>query len=279
MNAIEFLKQDHRAVGELFAAHEAAGENALVEKRTVADKIFKELEAHTQVEEEIFYPASREGATGDTEKLLAEAYEEHQLAKTLIAELKSAAPGNEQWDAKMKVLQESIEHHVDEEEGELFPKVRAALGAPRLEELGTMMAARKRELTTTSPSLSSSLVKLVTRAYDSLTGSDKPAKRSRPKAATSKRPSTARTRKASPKPKKGVAKKAATAAKRVVRAVTARTVSSAKKARVSRSQSVATAKKTVARAKTRVATGRARAAKMVTTARKRATKSRRSARR
>lgn len=262
MNATESLKQDHRAVAELFAQHEAAGEKAFVEKGEIAERILNALDVHTQIEEEIFYPAARDGATGETEELLAEAYEEHQVAKRLMAELRSATPSAEQWDAKMKVLKETIEHHVGEEENELFPKVREALGSSYLQEVGERMEARKRELTAPSRSLSGSLVKMVTRAYDSLTGSGTPAKRSaRPAAARKRTAAKARaTKKSTAKPK--------TRATKTASAKTKRSGGSAKSARTR-----------VAKAKRQVSAGRARVAKTAKTARKRVSKARRSARR
>lgn len=271
MDATELLKEDHRNVRKLFAAHESAGDNALVQKKSTAEKIFSELDVHTRIEEEIFYPAARDGRSTETDELVAEAYEEHTVAKTLISELRSMAPGDERWDAKMKVLQEAVEHHIEEEEGELFPKVREGLGSTYLKELGEKMSARKKELMAPSPSLTGSLTKLVTRAYDSLTGTSRPrGAAAKPKRATA----SATVKKASKSVMKAIAK-TGRKAKRAGRAVAARAASSAKKARASRSVAI---KKVRARAKTRASTGRARAAKVVKTAPKRSPK-RRSARR
>lgn len=263
MNANELLKQDHKAVAELFAAHEAAGDQAHAQKREIAEKILNALDVHTQIEEEIYYPAARDGATDETDKLLAEAYEEHQVAKRLMAELRVSSPGAEEWDAKMKVLKEAIEHHVEEEETELFPKVRETLGSSYLQEVGERLEARKRELTAPGRSLSGSLVKMVTRAYDSLTGNGKPAKTAARRAAGRKRTAAKRrtAKKATAKPKARAAKTAATKAKRAA--------SSAKKSVRTR----------VAKAKRRVSAGRTRVAKVAKTARKRVNKARRSARR
>ena len=175
MNAIELLKQDHRAVRDLFKSHEAAGDRATTEKRTIADKIFKDLEVHTQIEEEIFYPAARGAGTEQTEKLVPEAYEEHKVAKNLISQLRATSVESEEWDAKMKVLSESVDHHIEEEQNELFPEVQKTLGNAYMRELGEKMEVRKRELSATAPSMGGTLVKMVTRAYDSLTGNGKAA--------------------------------------------------------------------------------------------------------
>ena len=311
MNATELLKQDHRAVAELFSAHDAAGEKAFVEKREIADRILSALDVHTQIEEEIFYPAARDGATGETEALLSEAYEEHQVAKRLMAELRSSSPTDEHWDAKMKVLKETIEHHVGEEENELFPKVRETLGAAYLQEVGERMEARKRELSAPNRSLSGSLVKMVTRAYDSLTGSDTTKKRSkRPAAARKRTAAKARaTKKSGAKPKTRATTKTASAktkrsgssattktakakTKRSASRTTTKTASAKTKRSASRTTTKTASAKTkrsgssaksartrVAKVKRRVSAARARVAKTMKTARKRVSKARRGARR
>jgi hypothetical protein len=257
MNAIELLKQDHRRVRELFADHEKAGENAHAEKRAIADRICKELDIHAQIEEEIFYPAARDGATTENDKLVAEALEEHQVIKGLIAELRAAQPDDAQWDAKMKVLQESVEHHVEEEEGELFPRTRTTLGASYLDELGQTVAARKRVLAS-DESIGTSLVKLVTRAYDSLTGSAKTSRgKRRARSTRTAKPARARVRRRTKaqasSAKRATARSARTTAKR--RAV--------KRAASSAARSLAARRRKAARTKKSVSAGRARSAKVV----------------
>ena len=110
-DAIALLKQDHRTVEELFEKFEKA--NGSERKRTLAEQICLELSVHAEIEEEIFYPAC-EGKVD--EDLLKESYVEHDGAKVLIAEIMNGGPGDEYYDAKVKVLQEEIEHHVEEEE-------------------------------------------------------------------------------------------------------------------------------------------------------------------
>ena len=139
-DAIALLKADHRKVEELFEQYESARSK----KADIAKKICMELTIHTMIEEEIFYPACREA--GVESDMMDEANVEHDGAKTLIAELKAGAPGDEFYDAKVKVLSEEIKHHVKEEEqrGGIFSGAREA--DLDLEALGEQMAARKREL-------------------------------------------------------------------------------------------------------------------------------------
>ena len=141
-DAVALLKEDHRTVEELFAQFEKASGDG--RKQKLATEICTELSIHAQIEEEIFYPAC-EGKV--EEELLKEAYVEHDGAKVLIAEIIGGEPSDEFYDAKVKVLQEQIEHHVEEEEkmrGNIFQQARAT--DVDLEALGERMAARKAEL-------------------------------------------------------------------------------------------------------------------------------------
>jgi hypothetical protein len=143
-DAVALLKADHRAVEELFADFEkASGEGR---KQKLATKICLELSVHATIEEEIFYPAC-EGKV--EEDLLKEAYVEHDGAKLLIAEIIAGEPSDEFYDAKVTVLQEQIEHHVEEEEKRmegLFAQARKA--GLDMDALGEQLATRKAELTT-----------------------------------------------------------------------------------------------------------------------------------
>ena len=142
-DAIALLTKDHAGVKALFKKYQQLCESGAdgSEKEAVAMEICTELTAHATVEEEIFYPATR--AEG-TEDLLDEAEVEHGTAKDLIAQIEDMEPEDDLYDAKVTVLGEYIDHHVKEEEGELFPKVKK-LGID-LEELGAQMKARKEEL-------------------------------------------------------------------------------------------------------------------------------------
>ena len=141
--AIALLKDDHRAVEKLFKDFEdAQGEGR---KEKLAKQICLELSVHASIEEEIFYPACQGTVEED---LLKESYVEHDAAKLLIAEIEAASgQGDEYFDAKVKVLQEEIEHHVEEEEkaGGVFSQARK--GKMDLDTLGEEMAARKKDLT------------------------------------------------------------------------------------------------------------------------------------
>jgi hemerythrin superfamily protein len=142
-DAIALLVADHKSVKGLFAQFEKLKErdDADDEKKELVDRICSELTVHTTIEEEIFYPAVREAI--DDEDLMDEADVEHASAKDLIAQLEAASPGDDQYDAKVTVLGEMIDHHVKEEEGEMFPKAKKAVD---VHELGAELAARKEEL-------------------------------------------------------------------------------------------------------------------------------------
>ena len=138
MDAVSLLKADHRKVEELFEKFEkASGDNR---KETLAQEICLELSVHSQIEEEIFYPAC-EGKV--EEDLLKESYVEHDGAKVLIAEILAGGPDDEYYDSKVKVLSEEIEHHVEEEEKRmegLFAQARKA--GLDMDALGEQLAAR-----------------------------------------------------------------------------------------------------------------------------------------
>jgi hemerythrin superfamily protein len=139
-DAIALLKEDHRAVEKLFKEFESAkGEGR---KETLARKICLELTIHTKIEEEIFYPACQGKVDED---LLKEAFVEHDSAKLLVAEIEAGSgQSDDYFDAKVQVLSEQVEHHVEEEEKELFPEVRKA--EIDLKGLGEQLAERKKEL-------------------------------------------------------------------------------------------------------------------------------------
>lgn len=138
MDAFNLLKTDHRKVEELFSQLESASGQA---KMRVFEQIKTELDLHTHIEETIFYPALEKPK--QTHDLTLEAYEEHDVVKKLLRELSRAKTPNEEWEAKAKVLQENVEHHVKEEENELFEKAEAALSEEQIEALGEQMEAEK----------------------------------------------------------------------------------------------------------------------------------------
>lgn len=139
-DAISLLEADHREVEDYFEAYEGLTDAA--EKKALAAKICLALKVHTQIEEEFFYPPARD-KTGDGD-LIDEAIVEHMGAKMLIAQIEAGAPDQPLYDAKIKVLGEQVRHHVEEEETELFPEVRAT--DLDLVALGAKLSARKAEL-------------------------------------------------------------------------------------------------------------------------------------
>jgi hemerythrin superfamily protein len=143
-DAIVLLKNDHKAVKKLFRQFEKAGDGAHAERRRIVDEIIAELSKHAVIEEQIFYPTVRKALPGEeSEDMVLEALEEHHIVKWTCNELKDMDPGDERFKAKVTVLIESVEHHIEEEEGDLFPDVREAMGRKELQELGAQMEEAK----------------------------------------------------------------------------------------------------------------------------------------
>ena len=138
MDAFQLLKADHRKVAELFERLEAGSGKR---KLPVFDQIKTELELHTHIEEKIFYPALEKPE--QTHDLTLEAYEEHDVVKKLLKELSGSKTADDEWQAQAKVLRENVEHHVEEEENELFKKARQVLSEEDIEDLGERMEAEK----------------------------------------------------------------------------------------------------------------------------------------
>jgi hemerythrin superfamily protein len=143
-DAIVLLKEDHKTVEQLFKKFEQAGDNALVTKRKLVDSMIEELTVHAYIEETIFYPTARE-AVPETEDHVLESVEEHHVVVWMLSELIDLPPEKETFDAKVTVLIENVRHHVEEEEQEWFPQVRAAMGRKQLQELGELMLKAKSE--------------------------------------------------------------------------------------------------------------------------------------
>lgn len=136
MNAIDLLKAQHDEVELLFKKFEKADEDAEGERRQLFVAIADRLSAHTAIEEQFFYPAVK---AKQTEDLLRESLEEHLSAKRVIADLLEMQPSDEQYSSKMEVLRELVEHHVKEEEKEMFPRVKKLFAKEDLEQLGEQM--------------------------------------------------------------------------------------------------------------------------------------------
>lgn len=138
--ATALLRADHKLVSELFAEYEKTSSPA--KKKALVSQICTELKVHAQVEEEIFYPAVKQ--TLKDKELVPEATVEHATLKHLIAQVEFVEPDGEMFDAKIKVLSEYVEHHVKEEQNEIFPKAKAT--TLDMVALGAQMAARKADL-------------------------------------------------------------------------------------------------------------------------------------
>ncbi|WNC91617.1 hemerythrin domain-containing protein [Paraburkholderia sp. FT54] len=143
-DALALLEADHRAVEKLFTAFRKAGDDDLEAKSALAQRACEELAIHAMLEEELLYPAAQE-ALPDSDKIdVEEAYVEHFLVKTLIAKFETLKAGDKGFDATFKVMSEMVGHHVEEEEGELFPELRKS--NCNLRALGEKMAKRKAQL-------------------------------------------------------------------------------------------------------------------------------------
>ena len=143
MNAFELLKKDHQKVSGLFKQLEETTERAVKTREDLFATLKQELDIHARIEEHIFYPALKEAE--ESREITLEAFEEHNVVKQLLGELDSMPVDDERWTAKLKVLKENVEHHVEEEEGEMFKGARKVLSAEQVEEIGARMESAKQE--------------------------------------------------------------------------------------------------------------------------------------
>lgn len=148
MDAIQLLKADHKKVRGLLedlAKTTARGEKS---RTDLLAKITMELEVHTKIEDEIFYPAFKEaGKKNDDSKMVFGAREEHRAVGDLVLpDLNKTPAGTEQFSGRAKVLKELVEHHIKEEEGDMFPRAKILMSKEELETLGEKLAARKQLL-------------------------------------------------------------------------------------------------------------------------------------
>ncbi len=143
MDAITLLVKDHQTVEKLFEKFEQTGPRAMKARRSLADRIVRELSIHASIEEQVLYPAIRESLP-EVEDDVLEALEEHHVAKWVLSEIEAMDPDHERFQAKVTVLMENVRHHVEEEEEELFPKVRKALSGDQLEQMGEALAEAKK---------------------------------------------------------------------------------------------------------------------------------------
>ena len=150
MNAFQLLKEDHQKVSGIFQQLEPTTERAEKTRTELFAKLNEELTIHAQIEEKVFYPAIKEAA--ETREIVLEGFEEHHVVKMLLKELESMPVDTEQWAAKLKVLQENVEHHVEEEEQEMFQKARQVLSEDDIDRLGAQMEEMKSQLQSQSKS-------------------------------------------------------------------------------------------------------------------------------
>ncbi len=158
-DAIVLLKADHKEIKKAFRAFESAGPDATVAKGEAVARIIELLTVHTYIENEVMYPQVRT-LLPELEQDVLESYEEHHVADVLVVELMALKPGDERFEAKTTVLIENVTHHMDEEEQDWFPKVRAGLGRKQLQDLGAQLLEAKKTAPR-SPAQPSALKKTV----------------------------------------------------------------------------------------------------------------------
>jgi hemerythrin-like domain-containing protein len=148
-DAIALLKNDHKNVKQLLKRLESTTDRNSAQREQLLEKIENEVKVHTTIEEEIFYPAFKQSIrTKSDAHLYYEALEEHHVVDLVMPKIKDADADSEEFAAKAKVLKDLIEHHAEEEETQMFPKARKAMGTAMLRELGEELRQRKQELST-----------------------------------------------------------------------------------------------------------------------------------
>ena len=144
MDAMSLLKEDHRKVKKILAELESTTERGVKTREELFTKVKQELVIHEAIEEEIFYPTLKEHPK--TKDIALEAYEEHHVVDTVMAEIEGVAYDDEKWGAKFTVMKENLEHHIEEEEGEMFKQANQVFDKEELTQLGESMKARKEDL-------------------------------------------------------------------------------------------------------------------------------------
>jgi hemerythrin-like domain-containing protein len=143
MNAIELLTSDHREIKDLLSELESTTERGVATRSDLFEKIRRNLTVHEVIEEEIFYPTLKQHPKA--KEIVLEGIEEHDVVNILMGELENTPFDDETWGPKAKVMQENIEHHIEEEEGDMFKKARQVFDAEELKQLGAAMEERKAE--------------------------------------------------------------------------------------------------------------------------------------
>jgi hemerythrin-like domain-containing protein len=144
MDAIKLLEEDHKQVKKIMEDIDSTTERGVKTREDLFAKVKRELTAHESIEEEIFYPALKEHPKA--KDLVLEAYEEHHVVDMVMAEIGGVPYEDETWAAKFTVMKENVEHHIEEEEDEMFKQARQVFSSEELDELGERMQARKEEL-------------------------------------------------------------------------------------------------------------------------------------
>jgi len=144
MDAMSLLKEDHEKVKKILGELESTTERGVKTREELFTKVKQELVVHEAIEEEIFYPALKQHPK--TKEIALEGYEEHHVVDTVMAEIEGVAYDDEKWGAKFKVMKENLEHHIEEEEGEMFKQAKQVFDEDELAQLGKSMLARKEEL-------------------------------------------------------------------------------------------------------------------------------------
>jgi len=146
LDALELLKKDHEKVAKILEQLEDTTKRAAKTRHELLDELKKELSLHEHIEETLFYPSVKDNTSNkEVKELVSEAYEEHHLVNTIIDELYATPTEDDAWKAKLTVLRENIEHHVHEEEHDLFPKAKQTLGTQALEKMGEKIELMKQE--------------------------------------------------------------------------------------------------------------------------------------
>jgi hemerythrin-like domain-containing protein len=144
MDALSLLKEDHDKVKKMLQELDSTTERGVKMRQQLFTKVKQELQVHEAIEEEIFYPALKDHPK--TKEIALEAYEEHHVVDMVMAEIEGVAFDDEVWGAKFTVMKENLEHHIEEEEGEMFTQAKQVFDEDELAQLGESMAARKQEL-------------------------------------------------------------------------------------------------------------------------------------
>lgn len=149
MDALKLLKRDHDKVKKMLSELDDTTERAVQKRTMLFEKVKRELTIHETIEEEILYPAFKEQAK--LKDIVLEGYQEHHVVDLVMGEISGVSPKAEEWGAKLSVMKEGVEHHIEEEEGEMFKKARQLFDQEELDALGTRLEARKLELEEESP--------------------------------------------------------------------------------------------------------------------------------